>query len=90
MLVFARVRASTRFTMTAQYRWQRPSLDGRLPATTTEPPVSVTRSATHNDELHNGSGQDQQQQQDKSGGRCGAQSAHNVVAAAATSVNRAA
>ena len=37
MLVFARVRASTRFTMTAQYRWQRPSLDGRLPATTTEP-----------------------------------------------------
>ena len=31
MLVLARVRASTRLTITAQYKWQPPSLDGRLP-----------------------------------------------------------
>ncbi len=37
MLVLARVRASTCLTITAQYRWQLPSPEGRLPATTTEP-----------------------------------------------------
>src|SRR5688572_31670734 len=37
MLVFDRVFASTRLTITAQYRWQLPSPEGRLPATTTDP-----------------------------------------------------
>ena len=37
MLVFERVCASTRFTMTAQYRLYLPSALGRLPLTTTEP-----------------------------------------------------
>ena len=37
MLVLARVPASTCFTMTAQYRLQRPSVDGSDPDTTTDP-----------------------------------------------------
>src|SRR4029079_7345916 len=37
MFVLARVRASTRLTMTAQYRLWLPSAAGRLPLTTTEP-----------------------------------------------------
>src|SRR4051812_17183457 len=37
MLVFARVFASTCFTMTAQYKLQRPSDEGSEPDTTTEP-----------------------------------------------------
>ena len=37
MEVLARVRASTRLTMTAQYRLYLPSADGRLPLTTTLP-----------------------------------------------------
>src|SRR2546427_12792946 len=37
MLVLARVPASTRLTMTAQYKLQVPSPDGRIPATTTDP-----------------------------------------------------
>src|SRR6267142_6858033 len=37
MLVFARVLASTCFTITAQYRPYLPSADGRVPGTTTDP-----------------------------------------------------
>src|SRR5258707_4293372 len=37
MLVFARVLASTCFTITAQYRPYLPSREGRVPGTTTEP-----------------------------------------------------
>src|ERR1022692_5182132 len=37
MLVLARVLASTCLTITAQYSWQAPMAEGRLPATTTEP-----------------------------------------------------
>ena len=37
MPTFERVRSSTRFTMTAQYRLYLPSSDGRLPDTTTDP-----------------------------------------------------
>ena len=37
MDVFARVCASTRFTMTAQDKEYFPSADGRLPGTTTDP-----------------------------------------------------
>ena len=37
MPVLARVLASTRLTITAQYRLYLPSADGRLPDTTTEP-----------------------------------------------------
>jgi hypothetical protein len=37
MLVLARVCASTRLTITAQYRLYVPSALGRLPLTTTEP-----------------------------------------------------
>ncbi len=58
--------------------------------TTTEPPVTVSRSVSHNHKLNNGSSHDQQQQQNKSGGRCRAQGDANVVAAAATSLNRSA
>ena len=37
ILVFARVFASTCLTITAQYRLQVPSLDGKFPDTTTDP-----------------------------------------------------
>lgn len=50
---------------------------------TTQPVAEVTRSMTHDDKLQDRSSDDQQQQQHKSDGRCGAQSDHKVVAAAA-------
>jgi hypothetical protein len=50
--------------------------------TTTEPPVEVSRSMAHQDELHNGGSDDQQQQQHESNGRCGAQGDKKVVVTA--------
>jgi uncharacterized protein YkwD len=49
------------------------------PTTTTTQPVEVIRSMTHNDELNDGSADDQQQQDNKGNGRCRAHSANNVV-----------
>ncbi len=65
------------------------------PAPTTTPttaaPVDVVRSMSHENELNNGGSDDQEQQQHKSDGRCGAQSGHKVVAAGGTaSLDRAA
>jgi uncharacterized protein YkwD len=65
------------------------------PPTTTPPttaaPAEVVRSMSHDNELNDGSGNDQQKQNNKSDGRCGAQSGHKVVAAGGSAaVDRAA
>ena len=70
-----------------------PTTAAPVPTTTptTAAPVEVVRSVSHENELNNGGSDDQEQQQHKSDGRCGAQSGHKVVAAGGTaSLDRAA
>jgi hypothetical protein len=70
-----------------------PTTAAPVPTTTptTAAPVEVVRSVSHENELNNGGSDDQEQQQNKSDGRCGAQSGHKVVAAGGTaSLDRAA
>jgi hypothetical protein len=58
---------------------------------TTAAPAQVVRSVSNDNELHDGSSNDQQKQNNKSDRRCGAQSGHKVVAAGGTTaVDRAA
>jgi uncharacterized protein YkwD len=56
--------------------------------TTTEPPVTVQRSVALQDELNDGSGEDDQQQQDKNKGRCGAHGDHRLIAVGASALSR--